>query len=698
MNKNLLIKIFSLLSLLTLIMFFSCEEDEVDQSVALYSYGPMPIPRGAELRFIGSNLDKVTSIVLPGNMEITEFGTKSSTLLTITVPQDAIEGLVTIKYEGGEIVTKTPIGYLEPIIIDSFSPSEIRPDSVLTIKGDYLNLINEVIFTDGISASGESIISKSRSELKVKVPSEAKSGKIALSDGEDDPIIVYSEESLMVVLPEISSISPNPVKAGTMLTINGANLDLVKHILFGGNKLVSEFDSQTATKLTVEVPEDAQDGKVVLLPASAVEVESESALTMIVPEVSVTPTTVKNGGTITVTGTNLDLVSSVVFGGGFEGVVQDGGTDSEIIVEVPEKAVSGVVNFNTMANKTVAGPTINIVDPEITSFNPSTAKANQQIVISGTNLDLVSDVKFGDVSGSIDSQNETELTVTVPVGAASGKITLIAQNGVEVQSLADVVIEANLPDIDPFADPLGKRGEKLIINGSNLSLIKELIFPGDVPATSYGLKSDTQIEVYVPVGTVVGYGQIKMITYEGEEGVMPELFFYGVEPITNSTLIINDFDEEGHNLGWDNWGGNVELGNDPSEGISSGSGQYLHGTNAALSGWAWIWGCNHDQLPKPSVTKADYVVKVDVKVTKPLPSDAAFQIEFAGSRIDVGPFGVEKDGNYIAPGWITLTYDLSEYGSLPDVIPASGEWGLNQSAGTTDLTGLYMDNFRFEPK
>ena len=37
----------------------------------------MPIARGAELKFIGANLDKVTAVVLPNNLTITTFTSKT---------------------------------------------------------------------------------------------------------------------------------------------------------------------------------------------------------------------------------------------------------------------------------------------------------------------------------------------------------------------------------------------------------------------------------------------------------------------------------------------------------------------------------------------------------------------------------------------------------------------------------------------
>jgi hypothetical protein len=164
-----------------------------------------------------------------------------------------------------------------------------------------------------------------------------------------------------------------------------------------------------------------------------------------------------------------------------------------------------------------------------------------------------------------------------------------------------------------------------------------------------------------------------------------------VQPIADPALVINDFDETGHDLGWDNWGGNVELGTDPNVGFD---GKYLHGKNASATGWTWIWGCNHGQLPKVSVVSANHYFKMDIKITKPIPAGANFEMEFGGTRISLGNLGGSTPGG----SWITITYDLANFPALPATIPASGEWGMNLGSGTVDLTGLYIDNIRFEAK
>lgn len=685
------------------LLLTSCEgKEEEDTKVVLQSFGPMPIARGAELKFIGLNLDRVTAVVLPDNITITTFTKKEQRLLTLTVPQEAMPGYVVLKTPDGDITTKTTIGYSEPISIAGFTPATVKAGDQLTITGDYLNLVEEVILTDRITVAGDDFISHSRTEIKLVVPAEAQTGKIAVSNGAEEPVIVFSAATLTVTLPAFTSVTPNPVKAGTNLTIAGTNLDLVLTVELGGGKVIDadDFVSHSATQIVLAVPEDTKDGKVVMVPASGVEVETADDLIMVVPAVSVSPVTLKNGDDITVTGTNLDLVDHVIFGGNKQGTIRDGGTATQILVTVPDDAVDGVVTFVTKADKEVTGPNLTMIVPAFSSFSPTSARANTSITLSGTDLDLVTRVMFtGDIEGTIGTRTETSLSVTVPVGAKTGKITIITKNGTQVVSAIDFTLLANLPAFGSYTEFRGEPGKILTINGTNLLLVKELIFPGNIPATAYGVKTDTKIEVYVPMNVTRGYGTIGILTYEGEQGIFPQIYFGATDPVVDPALMINNFEvQNGHDLNWDNWGGAVELGSDPAIAIS---GNYMHGVLPALNGWTWIWGCNHDQMPKPSVTKADHYLKMDVNITRPFaPGTGSFTMKLAGTDIDIGHLGIQNpDGSWSTPGWITITFDLATYSALPAVIPSGGDWGMTLWTGVNmDLTGLYIDNIRFEHK
>lgn len=701
MQMTFLLALIGAMSVSGLLSSCSKDDDKGSDKIELFSYGPMPIARGAELRFIGNNLDKVTQIVLPGDITIesSEFTKRTADLLAITVPQNAVEGFVVLKTPEGDITTKTAMGFSEPISIAAFTPAAIKAGAELTITGDYLNLVGEVIFTDRVAVDSSDFVSKSRTEIKLIVPAQAQSGKLAISNGADDPIIVYSESLLSVVLPAFAAeaaLSPASVKAGTLLTITGTNLDLVQEIAFGNNKVVNEFSSHSATKIEVVVPIDAKDGKVTLIPASKVAVASSAILTMLKPTLSVAPSTVKNGSVLTVTGTNLDLITTVTFGGGKVGTLVAGGTSTTIEVNIPEDAIDGTVAFSTKSTEDVLSAALTFVKPVFTSFAPTTCKANNDITITGSDLDLVKEVIFeGGVKGAIGSRTLTQLVVTVPVGAKDGNIQIIAKNGESVVSAGSLTVPTNLPVITSFSEAKAAPGKILTINGSNLLLVKELIFPGNLTATAYGLKSDSKVEVYVPSQVTPGMGKIMMVTYEGEQGYTPDIFMGSVDQVVNPALCYFNFDSK------NSWWGNAINSGTMTDAAASADGSTFWNVNGISStgGWDGLFFRNgSNDFSTTGVTINGWAVRFDINVREAI-STGVLKVRLGSYFYDFKPWD-GMAGGYKTNGWVTVTCPLTGFydGATQLSNPSDGgtEFGMAWSSTTAVNVNLGIDNVRFE--
>ncbi|GAO29144.1 hypothetical protein JCM15548_11306 [Geofilum rubicundum JCM 15548] len=668
------------------VAFTGCdEEDKADTNqmntgaIALNAFGPSPAIRGGELRFIGTNLDKVTSIDLPGAEGITDITVVGNYEIRITIPQTAQPGLVVLNTPDGKITSKTPIGYSEPISISGIAPLALKAGEVLTIEGDYLNIVEEIIFADGIHVLKADFESQARAKIEVKVPMEAQSGKVIvsdgadlLSDGEEIPAWVYSEEELDVTLPEITAVTPNPLKAGGVLTITGVDFDLVhKVILPGGAEIVVE---DATTSIVVEdTPADIKEGIITLVAFSGVEVESE-ALELVKPAIaSLSATTVKNGAAFTISGTHLDLVTRAEFQNGSVDAADFVAHSAEAIeLTLPLTSTDGAFVLHTASETSTSGEALTFVVPTLASFAPVEAKPNQSVVLTGTHLDLVSSVWLGDTEADISGQTETELTVTINVGSESGPITVLTVNGTEVNSSTDFTVLTNLPDISGYLQSKGVPGEILTIQGTDLLLIKELIFPDDIYATAYGSKSDTEIEVYVPEEVVTGMGTIRMITYEGEEGSLPEVFLGGTDPVQDASYVFFDFDTKGS---W--WGSYGAVESDPALMLS---GNYFR-INADLpGGWNdFFWRNGRNDFKTEDVTVADWVIKMDVNVLGDKSQDFKFRLN--GSDGDFWAIipGFENKG-----GWYTVTIPLTDFydqdgtgtNQLPNVQNIDADFGL----------------------
>lgn len=428
--------------LMTGVSFTSClKGDDVDTNqytggISLNVFGPSPVARGGELRFLGSGMDQVTAVWIPGSGDVTEIRVISDTEIRITVPQDAEPGQLVLRTPQGDITTQTELTFTEPISIDELSPLSVLPGDELTIKGDYLNLINEVIFADNVTVSAEDFVAHDRKTIRLTVPQEAQSGQVILSDGAELPNLIYSEEELTVVLPAVETVAElQHAKPGDRISVDGSHLDLVKEVLMPDGTAV-EFALEGDHTLSFVLPANASDGEIVMVPASEVKVVI-AHLTMAVPsKVVASPASgIRGGDEILLTGSSLDLVVDLSFPGVDEKVLPAAQSENELRVVVPEKAQSGQLVLNTGSGKQVS-VAIETLKPQVDSYLPAEVPAGEALLIKGQNLDLVASVTFaGGQTVEVTTPAADELQVSVPMEAESGNVTLNMHNGEMVEGL-----------------------------------------------------------------------------------------------------------------------------------------------------------------------------------------------------------------------------------------------------------------------
>lgn len=417
---------------LTGVSFTSClKGDDIDTNqytggISLNVFGPSPVARGGELRFLGSGMNQVTAVVIPGCDDITDIKVISDTEIRITVPQEAEPGLVTLKAPGGDITTKTKLTYIETISLESLTPSSVRPGDELTITGEYLNLIHEVIFANEVTVAEENFTVHDRNTIKLIVPEKAQTGKIILSDGEELPNLIYSEDELQVVLPSVAEvINQENAKPEDVITISGENLELVTKVLVPGNPENIEVAFELSAdnqQLIFALPADAADGDVIMLPASGVEIVVVH-LSMAKPEVStVFDAEVLGGQEITLNGNNLDLITGVTFPGVSDPVIPTSSSATELKVVVPEAAVSGTIVLNLKNGDVMEGPVL-AVKTKCTVVNlPTEVQAGATLELNVENGEQLTGVEVNGSSVEYSLQNSI-LSFTLPQ-ELTGSVTL----------------------------------------------------------------------------------------------------------------------------------------------------------------------------------------------------------------------------------------------------------------------------------
>lgn len=540
--------------LLTGVSFTSClKGDDVDTNqyvggISLNVFGPSPVARGGELRFLGSGMNQVTAVVIPGCADITDINVISDREIRITVPQEAQPGLVTLRTPNGDITTRTELTFTEPISIENFTPATVLPGDELTIEGEYLNLIHEVIFADDVTVTEEDFITHERNMIKLLVPEEAQTGQIILSDGEELPNLIYSEEDLVVTLPSVETVvNKENAKPGDVVEINGENLDLVRQMLMPDGTEV-EFTLTSPNIIEFILPENASDGDVVVVPASGVKV-TVAHLTMAVPtNLVATPASgLRGGDEIVLTGLNLDVVTSLSFPGVAENVQPVSLSEKELTVVMPEAAQSGSLILNTKSGKQVS-IVIETLKPLVGSYNPSSIPAGESLLINGQNLDLVASVTFGGgQTVAVSSSSASQLSVSVPMEAETGNIVLNMYNGETVEAPSLTITKPqccyvmNLPekvDAGALLELEVANGDKLTqvnVNGSQvqfilrdsklmISLPAETVGEATLELVSSNGSISYQIEIVGSMGTLIYEGPLATGSWANSAQISSNMF------------------------------------------------------------------------------------------------------------------------------------------------------------------------------
>lgn len=527
---------------------------EVDEgAVVLEAYGPNPLLRGNDLTFIGQNLDKVTSVVLPVDIEIPASSFKDVTpnSFKVTVPIEAEAGEITIYYDGGKIVPVTTLSYTEPFYLDELIADEtvVQGDSV-TVKGDYLNNIALIGFSGAkVTVPSEEFGTWNRYQITFAIPRGAASGKVYVADANGNQ--VFSETDINVLQPTVAAVSPADVRPGDVVTIAGTLLDQIDVVKFTGGSDITEFKSVAADKLQVEVPWNVQDGVITLTSAAGGSLTTTNAITVKVPaSLKVEAESVyKSGLNVVITGTDIDLVTGVSFA---NGVAQEDFTNAEgkITTAIPATAVDGVITLSTASGKTVTTPEITLVKPTLTGLGATEIVAGNTFTVAGTDLDLVTEVTLAGDKVDFDLDSEEQLTVTTTATNKTGKVIIKTANGTTVESESELTVTYDSFIVVNTLTSSVSVGDEVTMTGSNFNMI-ESIYLGEIKVTGYSKRADDEMIFTVPTTVETGTYNLRFVLTTGDE----EMCALPVEVKGAITTVV--LWEGSHDLG--NWSSNLEI-------------------------------------------------------------------------------------------------------------------------------------------
>ena len=502
--------------------------DQYGNDITLQSFGPCPVLRGGTLYFYGTNLDQIESINLPGADPITAYEILQSgkqSKISIQIPAEKCEpGQIVLKTKkGGEITSVSPITYREDIEIKDFYVSDKESNKVgnvgdiVTIKGDYLNLMHGVVFVEKDTVKEEEFIAHDRYTIKVKIPVEARTGVITLTDMIKDGTSLETKEELTINTPEPTPIKDRNIKAGEVLSIKGSSLDQIASVKFEGATVdAADFKSQSATEITVAVPAKATDGTFYVVTKSGVEVPVGNIITVVPTQLVATPNPVKNGEELTISGKDMDLITGIAFPNAKESKLNKVET-TKVTSTVPEDAQEGDITLSLDNGKTVT-VAYTLVKPTVTACTPATITAGERTIIKGTDLDLVSSVTFpGDVEQTVTDFKGTanNIAVTVPTACAGSGFKLNLKNGTTIEVKKDMLTIKAATD-PALAQPVysGMIGTEATIEGKNFNNA-ESVYIGEVKVTKFKERTNTSLTFTVPANLTAGEWDLIMVGPDG---------------------------------------------------------------------------------------------------------------------------------------------------------------------------------------
>lgn len=226
------------------------------------------------------------------------------------------------------------------------------------------------------------------------------------------------------------------------------------------------------------------------------------------PSISGLSTTRGTSGTdVSITGSHLTGATGVAFGGtaaqSFSVV-----SDSQITAVVAPGTSSGFVSVTTSGGTAVSSQlfVVPAAAPVIRAFSPPQGLVGATVTIVGSGFSGVTRVRFnGTPAVSFVVVSDGTITVTVPVGATSGRVVVSGSGGSSSSARVFTVIPAVAPApvIASFSPGRGTYGVRVTIRGSGFTGATLVTFNGK--RSVFTVANDSTITALVPSGATTGH-------------------------------------------------------------------------------------------------------------------------------------------------------------------------------------------------
>ncbi|MBM2813596.1 MAG: hypothetical protein HW421_358 [Ignavibacteria bacterium] len=481
------------------------KSNEVDYSITgsaglvITSIQPTAVSIGDIVTLTGKGFgaSRTTSFVSFNSLSATDYTNWSASEIKVKVPIGTKTGKVSVTV-GGNQSNEVDFGILPKIT--KVTPDTVGKTEFISIKG---SSFGDTPDTNGVyfnSIKATEYQSWSDTLIVVKVANNAASGKILVK------VNGYkSNEANFTIKQFITGITPNPAKIGEEVTITGFDFGSTQgtnYVSFNSSKVVS-YPIWSDTLIKVIVPDSANSGKVSVTIGT---MKSNDVNITILPKItSITPAAAKLGDFIKIAGFNLGdgRGSSYVSFNGTNSTEFQNWSNNEIELKVPTVARNGKVSVT--ANNLKSNEMDFEIAPTITNINPGSGIRGDQVTITGISFwssQGTSVVSFaGSNASSYQSWSDTEIRVTVPQSANSGKVKVTV--GSFISNEVDFTMKPNITNVSPNSST---HSVIITITGTDFGATRgySIVTFNTTVATDYPSWSNTSIEVKLPRTATTG--------------------------------------------------------------------------------------------------------------------------------------------------------------------------------------------------
>lgn len=212
--------------------------------------------------------------------------------------------------------------------VNNIAETSVTVGDEMTFTGTNMHLITKVLFGEVEAEVGLDLSVRDRNKLTVVVPAQDETKSVVLS-------VVYNTSKTLVlsdileiivppVIPTVTTSLPASVMSGNVVELTGTNLNIIKTIKVDNNEVVIRSKDPQGSSISFVAPEvDAESNvSVTLIYDNSIGANQQlpvpGSMTIVpalAPVVTSTlPASVESGETVSLEGTNLDIVTSIRLG------------------------------------------------------------------------------------------------------------------------------------------------------------------------------------------------------------------------------------------------------------------------------------------------------------------------------------------------------------------------------------------------